>query len=52
MNQDKDLKVEVRRGKENKVKASFKGMLGWVFWITFLEWASIYTLVSAYLMSN
>ena len=33
MNQDKDLKVEVRRGKEKKVKALFKGMLGWVFWL-------------------
>ena len=33
MNQDKDLKVEVRRGKEKKVKPRFKGTLGWVFWL-------------------
>ena len=36
VNQDKDLIVEVRRGKEKKIKAIFKGMLGWVFWIASL----------------
>ena len=29
----KILKVEVRRGKGKKVKALFKGMLGWIFWL-------------------
>ena len=28
VNQDKEFEVEVRRGKEKKVKSLFKGMLG------------------------
>ena len=33
VNQDKEFQVEVRRGKEKKVKPLFNGILGWVFWL-------------------
>ena len=34
-NQAEELNVVVRKGKEKKIKAPFKGMLGWVLGFVF-----------------